>query len=379
MCAIRKWICVLPAVLPFQISCLIRAPRRMSTGRQVVACTAPYSHHGGLAAKILGIGSCIPKSALSNDHIAEFLETSDAWISQRTGISSRRIITPDESLCDLATVAASNALQSANVDPVELDLVLLATSSPDDLFGDATTIAARIGAKTAVAFDLTAACSGFLFALVTGAQFLQAGTYETALVVGADVLSRWVNWADRSTSILFGDGAGAVVIRHATVGSILGFHLKSNGLDKENLRLAYSGQRQKLETSGNHFVAHGTYKPIVMNGREIYKFATREVPLILKCALQNAQLTVDDVDWLLLHQANIRIMETVAVRLGMSKEKIISTLAEHGNTSAGSIPLALDVAVKDKSVRSGDIIACAGFGAGLSWGAVIIRWDQQSG
>mmetsp|Transcript_21813 Transcript_21813/g.68349 ORF Transcript_21813/g.68349 Transcript_21813/m.68349 type:complete len:375 (+) Transcript_21813:192-1316(+) len=367
------WIVFLPAAAPFANSGFSSRVRNSWTTQHAVGA----ARRGSLGAQIVGVGSCVPDAELQNHHIAEFVETSDEWIAQRTGISKRRILSPTESLCDMATAAATKALESAQIDAEDLDLVLMATSSPDDLFGDATTVAARIGASAAVAFDLTAACSGFIFALVTGSQFLHSGTYATALVIGADALSRWVDWEDRNTCILFGDGAGAVVLKYDVDGGILGFDLKSNGLDQQYLRLAYAGVGRELNTSGNHLVCFGAYQSVTMNGREVYKFATREVPLILESALENAELTVNDVDWLLLHQANHRIMAVVADRLGLPSEKVLSTLSEHGNTSAGSIPLALDAAVKGNRVKAGDIIACAGFGAGLSWGAAIIRWDQH--
>lgn len=337
---------------------------------------ASTSRRGSLDARLWGVGSCVPSIVLSNDDLEEIVDTSDDWITQRTGISRRRILPPSQSLCDLATNAALNALQSARIEASDVDLVILATSSPDDLFGDAASIAARVGAQAAVAFDLTAACSGFLFAVITGAQYLQSGTFTTALIIGADALSRWIDWKDRSTCILFGDGAGAVILQSGRgTGGVLGFDLKSNGMSNQCVQLPYNGLIHVLDTSAKHAVTHGSYSPICMNGREVYKFATREVPAIIERALNNAGIAVTQIDWLLLHQANLRIMETVADRLGLPHGKILSNLSEYGNTSAASIPLALDIAVKTGQVQSGDIIACAGFGAGLSWGAAILRWN----
>ncbi|KAJ1458304.1 thiolase-like protein [Pelagophyceae sp. CCMP2097] len=342
---------------------------------------------GLLQATPIGVGSCTPDQLLTNDQLAEFIETSDEWISQRTGISKRRLLPPNSSLQALATTAAQRALTNSGIDASEIQLVIVATSSPDDLFGDASSVAAAIGASNAVAFDLTAACSGFLFGMVTAAQFMESGCYDTALVVGADALSRWVDWDDRNTAILFGDGAGAVVLRSssgegaggkALAPGLLGFELRSNGLDNKYLQLPYCGVARPLATAQGHDVTTGGYSAITMNGAEVYKFATREVPKILEQAMANAEITVDQVDWLLLHQANIRIMETVAKRLGIPLEKIITNLADHGNTSAGSIPLALDAAVRSGKVKNGDVVACAGFGAGLSWGAAIIRWGGDS-
>lgn len=330
-------------------------------------------------ARLTGVGSCAPEVVVTNDDLAAIVETSDEWIFQRTGISKRRVMPPSQSLRDLASVAAQNALDSAGVEASEVDLVVLATSSPDDLFGDAATVAARIGAHHAAAFDLTAACSGFLFGVVTASQFLNSRTsqYSTVLVIGADALSRWVDWTDRNTCILFGDGAGAVVMKKSgeeQEDGVLGFALRSNGKDYEYLKLGYDGASRTIDTPEKNTVTEGSYSSVTMDGRQVYKFATREVPVVIQAALDDAGIQASDVDWLLLHQANIRIMETVADRLGLSHDKIISNLAEHGNTSAGSIPLALDAAVKSGQIKSGHTIACAGFGAGLSWGAAVIKW-----
>jgi len=204
---------------------------------------------------------------------------------------------------------------------------------------------------------------------------LHNGAYETAVVIGADALSRWVDWSDRNTCVLFGDGAGAVVLQRAAEGEaagVLGFEMHSNGAGREDLNLPYDGDTRELASIAT--VTTGKYTPIAMNGKEVYKFATTCVPKVLNEALENAELTVDDVDWLLMHQANIRIMETVAKKLKIPMDKVLTNLAEYGNTSAGSIPLALNEAVREGKVKKGDVIACAGFGAGLSWGSAILRW-----
>mmetsp|Transcript_6254 Transcript_6254/g.14092 ORF Transcript_6254/g.14092 Transcript_6254/m.14092 type:complete len:280 (+) Transcript_6254:974-1813(+) len=277
----------------------------------------------------------------------------------------------------------------SGLDPAtDIDLVICATSSSEDLFGDATSIARDLGCQKAMAFDLTAACSGFLFALVTAGQFLQNGSAQNVLVVGADALSRWVDWTDRNSCILFGDGAGAMVLTKQQPSSsssgqeegddspgLLGYSAHSDGEGYSKLNLEYSGSPNVVSTPGDGTtLSSGSYKPISMEGREVYKFATREVPAVLTEALDAAGISVDQVDWLLLHQANIRIMEAVADRLGIPMEKVIANLSKYGNTSAASIPLALDEAVREGKVKKGDIVACAGFGAGLSWGAAILRW-----
>eukprot|EP00752_Nemacystus_decipiens_P003059 g2836.t1 len=329
-----------------------------------------------LRSRAVGIGSSAPSTVLPNLDLEDLVETSDEWIASRTGIRKRHLLKQGEGVSDLAITASKNALELAGVDGADIDLVVMATSSPDDMFGDACVVANAVGAKGAVAFDLTAACSGFLFGLVTASQFLHSGTYKKCLVIGADALSRWVDWDDRNTCILFGDGAGAMVLEGAEGddgAGLLGFSLHSDGGGHESLTLGYDGDERKL--GEKYAVTEGKYGSLGMNGREVYKFATREVPRVLTEALDNAGMEVADVDWLLLHQANIRIMETVASRLGLPMDKVITNLSEYGNTSAGSIPLALDEAVRSGKVKSGDVIACAGFGAGLSWGAAVIRWS----
>lgn len=349
---------------------------------------------GPLNCRAIGIGSCAPKTVITNVDLESVVETSDEWIRTRTGISQRRVllhkdddhddeVSKFESISTLAADAAKNALDMSGLSPDDIDLVLVATSSPDDMFGDATTVAASLGCKNAVAFDLTAACSGFLFGSVTAGQFLtNAGnTYTNAIVVGADALSRWIDWDDRNSCILFGDGAGAVVLS-ATDGpaeaGILGSSAHSNGLGQKQLNCVYEGSARQVDTPGDGTtLSTGSYNRLAMNGSEVYKFATREVPKVIKEALEAADMTVDDVDFLLLHQANIRIMETVSKRLGIPMEKVITNLADYGNTSAGSIPLALDEAVRSGQVKNGDVIACAGFGAGLSWGSAIFKWGGE--
>lgn len=339
-----------------------------------------------LRARTTGVGAAIPEQVLTNNDIAAMgLDTSDDWISSRTGIKQRHVLDSTTSLNMMASQAATQALNHAGVQAEEIDLVIVATSSPDDLFGDATSVAHAIGAKNAVAFDLTAACSGFLFALVTGSQFLHSGAYSKAIIVGADALTRWVDWEDRNICVLFGDGAGAVVLegcddnderdcQNNLKSGILGFELHSDGAGQSKLCLPYSGQLRSIGRNGNQEITSGAYAPITMEGKEVYTFATRQVPRVLQEALAHAGLTAKDVDHLLLHQANIRIMETVAKRLDIPLSKVLSNLSDYGNTSAGSIPLALNQAVKDGRVKKGDIVACAGFGAGLSWGSAIIRW-----
>jgi 3-oxoacyl-[acyl-carrier-protein] synthase-3 len=256
-----------------------------------------------------------------------------------------------------------------------LDLIVLATSTPDDLFGSAPRLQARLGATNAVAFDLTAACSGFLFAVVTAAQYLRSGAMRRILVVGADQLSRWVNWDDRRSCVLFGDAAGAVVLEASDNGqdNLEGFLLRSDGSRGEVLQLPQVSERKSLVGNASHQC--GGFEPIQMNGQEVYKFAVREVPAILEQLLEHKSVTADAVDWLLLHQANQRILDAVADRFSVPSEKVLSNLAHYGNTSAATIPLMLDEAVRDGRIQPGHRIASSGFGAGLSWGAALFRWS----
>lgn len=328
----------------------------------------------GLGIAITGCGSATPSVSVSNDQLSQVVETSDDWIASRTGIRERRLVAPDGSLTQLAAAAATAAIEMADILPTDIDLILLATSTPDDLFGTAGRVQAEIGASRAVAFDLTAACSGFVFGMVTAAQYIRTGVYQNVLLIGADVLSRWVDWADRRTCVLFGDGAGAVVMQANTVDHLLGFELRSDGSLNHCLNLSYDNQPKQL--LDDVAIAQGTFHPITMNGQEVYRFAVKRVPEVIEKALFRANLTIEQVDWLLLHQANQRILDAVATRLHIPPQKVISNLAKYGNTSAASIPLALDEAVRQGHVKPGDTIAASGFGAGLTWGASIFRWGR---
>jgi 3-oxoacyl-[acyl-carrier-protein] synthase-3 len=275
----------------------------------------------------------------------------------------------------MAAEAARNALRHAGWEADQLDLLVLATSSPDDLFGTAPRVQAALGAHQAVAFDLTAACSGFLFSLVTAAQYIRSGSVRRALVIGADQLSRWVDWSDRRTCVLFGDGAGAVALEACARedDDLLAFRLRSDG--SRNACLTLAQRETSREPQGGFTTQEGGFQPIFMNGQEVYKFAVREVPLVLAEVLRAAELDADQVDWLLLHQANQRILDAVADRFSVPSERVLSNLEFYGNTSAATIPLMLDEAVRDGRVQPGHLLATSGFGAGLSWGAAVLRWS----
>ena len=323
----------------------------------------------------MGCGSAIPQQIINNDQLGQRVNTSDEWIKSRTGIGERRVIGKNESLIALATDAALKALKMANWDVKTIDLIILATSTPEDLFGSAPKIQSNLGASKAVAFDLTAACSGFLFALVTASQYLTSGSMKRAVVIGADQLSKWVDWDDRTTCVLFGDGAGALAFEandNFSQNGLVGYDLKSDGSRGGCLNLSQSNNFLNLVQGTTH--QKGEYLPIEMEGKEVYKFAVKEVPIILGELLEKYQIDSKSIDWLLLHQANQRILDAVASRFSIPSEKVLSNLKHYGNTSAATIPLMLDEAVRDQRIKSGDLIACSGFGAGLSWGAALFYW-----
>lgn len=326
-------------------------------------------------AKLLATGSAVPDVCITNQIISNRVDTSDEWIFDRTGIKERRIIQTGSSIVDLAAEAANNAINKTNLEAMDIDLVILATSTPNDLFGSASQLQQRIGAFRAVAFDITAACSGFIIAMVTAAQFIQNGTYSNVLVVGADVLSQWTNWSDRRTCILFGDGAGAVILQSAPIikNNILGFHLQTNGQNHQYLNIGY---RRDDNVDVIHADRLGAFDSITMNGREVYKFAVTKVPQSIEYCLASTCLSVEKIDWLLLHQANVRILNAVAARLSIPHTKVISNLSKYGNTSAASIPLALDEAIADAKISLGNLIVMSGFGAGLTWGTILLKWQN---
>tara|TARA_Y100000589_G_scaffold265940_1_gene257025 strand:- start:5528 stop:6535 length:1008 start_codon:yes stop_codon:yes gene_type:complete len=325
----------------------------------------------GIAFK--GCGSYIPSQILSNDNISEIVETSDDWIKARTGISNRRIASINENVTEMGFKAAMAAIEMANWDSDSIDLIVLATSTPSDLFGCAPIIQAKLGAKKAVAFDLTAACSGFLFALITASQYLRSGSYRRAIVIGADQLSSYVDWKDRSSCILFGDGAGAFAIEVLNDdNNLYGFKMKTDG-DRGNF-LNLSNQNIFENITQNIKYRKGDFSKIKMNGQEVYKFAVREVPLIINDLLKQTNSQSSDIDWLVLHQANQRILDAVGERLRINKRRILSNLANYGNTSAATIPLVFDENVRNKKIKENDLILTSGFGAGLSWGAALFKW-----
>eukprot|EP00931_Biecheleriopsis_adriatica_P054838 TRINITY_DN32309_c0_g1_i1.p1 TRINITY_DN32309_c0_g1~~TRINITY_DN32309_c0_g1_i1.p1 ORF type:complete len:466 (+),score=95.49 TRINITY_DN32309_c0_g1_i1:82-1398(+) len=323
---------------------------------------------------IVGTGSAAPESVVTNDNLGEIVDTNDEWITQRTGIKRRHVLKPDESLASLSALAAQRALESAQMAPEDVELVIHATSTPDDIFGTGPQVASLLGADQAVAFDLTAACSGFVFALTTAAQYVRSGAYKSAVVVGADCLSRWVDWSDRGTCVLFGDGAGAVVITATEPenDALIGFQMGSDG--NGACHLGVKVDNEPVTLGGGNEGGSAKFSKLGMNGKEVFRFATSRVPKTLTSLLESHGVKGEEVDWLLLHQANRRIMDSAAKRLGLPQEKIICNLDEYGNTSAASIPLALDEAVRDGRVERGQLLAICGFGAGLTWGGMLLRF-----
>jgi 3-oxoacyl-[acyl-carrier-protein] synthase III len=333
------------------------------------------SNHSLLGVTFIGCGAAVPETVVLNDALAQVVDTSDEWIASRTGIRQRHISNANESLAGFATQAAQQALEMAGVAATDVDMIILATSSAEDLFGTACQIQAQLGATKAVAFDLTAACSGFVFGVVTAAQFLRSGVYRNILVIGADLLSRWMDWNDRNTCVLFGDGAGAVLMQGTQdIDRLLGFEIRSDGSQNCCLNLAFKPELRELIPGV--ILTQGKYQYITMSGKEVYRFAINRVPDAIDKVIHQANLTSDDIDWLILHQANQRIMDAVAERLHISAEKVISNVAKYGNTSAASIPIALNEAVRSGKIKAGDTIATSGFGAGLSWGAAIFNWGN---
>jgi len=319
-----------------------------------------------------GSGSYIPNQILANEDISKLVDTSDEWITTRTGISFRRISRLNENVANMGYEAAKEALDMAKWSPDSVDLIILATSTPNDLFGSAPNIQTKLNARNAVAFDLTAACSGFIFALITASQYLRNGNYKRAIIIGSDQLSSYVDWSDRASCILFGDGAGAIAIEANEIDNLYGFKMRTDGSRGNFLNI--SNVQEKKIINENIFCGKGNFSNITMNGQEVYKFAVREVPILLNDLLQLTHLDASSVDWLVLHQANQRILDAVGERVNISNKKILSNLEHYGNTSAATIPLLLDESIRNKKIKENDMILASGFGAGLSWGAALFKW-----
>jgi 3-oxoacyl-[acyl-carrier-protein] synthase-3 len=323
---------------------------------------------------ITGIGCHVPERVLTNDELATMVETSDEWIIERTGIKERRVASADEALSDICLPAAKAALDQAGADPASIDLVIVATVTPDMAFPSTGAILAdQLGAKDAAAYDLSAGCTGFVYAIAQAHGMVSAGLANRALVIGGDILSKIVDWSDRGTCVLFGDGAGAVVLERVSEGGFLGFELGADGSGGPQLYIPGGGSRAPASAEtlaeGEHYVK--------MNGREVFKFAARVLVESAEKVLDSCGVPVEDVDVYVPHQANVRIIDHARKKLGISEERTVVNVDRYGNTSSGSIPLALADAEADGRLRPGELVLMTGMGAGLTWGSALIEWTAN--
>ncbi len=324
----------------------------------------------GVPISITGLGCRVPDRVVSNDELAQYVETSNEWILARTGIRERRMAAKEEALSDVALPACIDALAQAGVEGKDIDLLIVATVTPDMAFPSTGAILAdRLGAVDAAAYDLSAGCTGFMYALAQAYGMLAGGLAKRALVVGGDLLSRILDWEDRSTLVLFGDGAGAVVLEATPEVGFLGFELGADGGGGENLWLPGSGSRI-FDEADRH---------VKMNGREVFKFATRILVQSAQDLLRQCELTIDDVDVYVPHQANMRIIDHATRKLGVPSDRVVINVDRFGNTSSGSIPLALADAAADGRLKPGKLVLMTGMGAGLTWGSALIRWTKEMG
>lgn len=327
-----------------------------------------------LHAAITGVGSYLPERVLTNEDLEQLVETSDEWITSRTGIRERHLAEPGEATSDLAARAGAAALADAGIDAADVDLLVVGTSTPDMFFPSAACTTQHKLGLSCPAYDVNAACTGFVYALQSGVTAIESGRARTVLVIGADTLTRNIDFTDRATCVLFGDGAGAVVLQASEEPGVLGIVLGADGSGGEMLKLPAGGSAMpaSAETVENrdHYLK--------MAGSEVFKFAVRVIPKVTKEALAASDLNVEDLAWLVPHQANQRILDTVEERLGIEHAKVFSNVAKTGNTSAASIPLALDELYTGGRLACGDNLALVGFGAGLTWGAAVVRWTKTA-
>jgi 3-oxoacyl-[acyl-carrier-protein] synthase-3 len=322
----------------------------------------------GAPVSITGLGTYAPERVLTNDELAELVDTTDEWIVERTGIKERRIAAPEQAMTDLALPAARTALERAGVEPEEIDLIIVATVTPDMMFPTTGSLLADLlPAPNAAAYDLLAGCTGFVYALAQGHAMVSAGLSKKALVVGGDVLSKILDWTDRSTLVLFGDGAGAVVLERVDEGGFEGFELGADGGGGEHLWLPGSGSRTFEDAD----------RLVKMNGREVFKFATRVLVSSAQALLDEVGRTINDVDVYVPHQANTRIIDYATKKLGIPEDRVIVNVDRYGNTSSGSIPLALGEAEADGRLRQGSLVLMTGMGAGLTWGSTLMEWTAN--
>ena len=324
-----------------------------------------------MRAQIVGTGSYLPQKVLTNAELAKMVDTSDEWIFDRTGIRERRIAGPDEATSDLAMHASKRALDMAGVSPMELDIIIVATVTPDmPMPAAATLLAHKLGAKKAFAFDVSAACTGSLLGLSVAQQYIASGAAKRILVVGADCFTRAVNWKDRSTCILFGDGAAAMVLAPHDTRGLLTTHLYTDGSQLDLLTIPAGGS--KLPAS--EVTLRDDLHSVKMNGKEVFKFAVRALTEAVKVCLEANAVKGEDVAALIPHQANVRILDAVCERLSIPRERAFVNIHKYGNTSAASLPIALDEAVRSGKIKEGDLVALMAIGAGMVWGAGLVRW-----
>jgi 3-oxoacyl-[acyl-carrier-protein] synthase-3 len=325
------------------------------------------SDTGKTYSRIIGTGSYLPEKILTNTDLENMVETSDEWIVARTGISERHIAAEGETTCDMAEQAARLAMESAGISHSEIDLIIVATTTPDLIFpSTACLLQERLGIHGCPAFDVQAVCTGFIYALTVADNFIRSGTSKRALVVGAETLSRIVDWTDRGTAILFGDGAGAVIVEASDEAGIISSHIHSDGQFKNLLQVptgVSSNYQDVIE--GNAYIE--------MKGNEVFKMAVNTLGRIVDETLAHNNLKKSDIDWLVPHQANIRIINATAKKLGMSLDNVVVTVDRHGNTSAASVPLALDEAVRDGRIKNGETVMLEAFGGGFTWGSVLLK------
>jgi 3-oxoacyl-[acyl-carrier-protein] synthase-3 len=315
--------------------------------------------------RIIGTGGYLPKRVLTNAELTTMVDTTEQWIVKRTGIQSRHLAADDEDTCDLADIAASRALEAAGIDASELDLIILGTTTPDRVFpSTACLLQARLGNHGAMAFDVQAVCSGFIYALSIADKFIKTKAAQRALVVGSDIFSRLVNFNDRNTCVLFGDGAGAVVVEASAEPGILSTHLHADGAYKDMLTVPAWVAQGRL--NGDGFTK--------MQGNEVFKFAVKVLSDVVEETLAANQLDSSAIDWFIPHQANIRIITATAKKLKLPMERVVLSVAEHGNTSAASVPLALDIAVRDGRIQRGDTLLLEAVGGGFTWGTVLLKY-----
>jgi 3-oxoacyl-[acyl-carrier-protein] synthase-3 len=324
-------------------------------------------------AHVVGWGKSVPGRVLTNDDLAHMVDTSDEWIRARTGIGERRVAADGETTSTMALQAAQQALEVAGLNPAQLELIIVATVTPDYIFPSvACLVQDALGAANAAAFDLSAGCTGFIYGLSVAADLIASGAYENALVIGAETLSRILDWSDRNTCVLFGDGAGAVVLQaNGADGGVLSTILGSDGSGSNLLYLPAGGSRQP---ASHKTVSEGLHH-LKMRGREVFRFAVRTMSDATRQVVEQAGLALTDLKLVIPHQANQRIIEASTRSLGLPPETVFSNLERYGNTSAASVPIALCEAAEDGRIKQGDVVVCVGFGAGLTWGAAAVRWS----